>query len=91
LYPILKEGRRVTRISCPVLSTKVTSAETAAALIRHGDHVGFSGFTGAGYPKAIPGALARQMEQAHDRGDEFRIGLWTGRRRPPTQTARSPR
>ena len=68
----------MTRISCPDLISKVTNAATAAALIRHGDHVGFSGFTGAGYPKAIPGALARQMEQAHERGEEFRIGLWTG-------------
>ena len=68
----------MTRISCPLLSTTVTNAETAAALIRNADHVGFSGFTGAGYPKAIPAALARQMEQAHDRGEEFRIGLWTG-------------
>ena len=68
----------MTRISCPVLSTKVTNADAAAALIRPGDHVGFSGFTGAGYPKAVPGALARRMEAAHDRGEEFRIGLWTG-------------
>jgi len=68
----------MTRISCPALTERVTDAATAAALIRHGDHVGFSGFTGAGYPKALPGALARLMSEAHDRGDEFRIGLWTG-------------
>jgi succinyl-CoA:acetate CoA-transferase len=47
-------------------------------LINPGDHVGFSGFTGAGYPKAIPGALAARMERAHDRGEDFQIGLWTG-------------
>lgn len=68
----------MTRISCPVLAAKVTSADVAAAFIGPGDHVGFSGFTGAGYPKAVPGALAALMESAHARGEEFQIGLWTG-------------
>jgi succinyl-CoA:acetate CoA-transferase len=66
------------RITCPVLSTRITSAEDAAAIIRHGDNVGMSGFTGAGYPKAVPAALAANMHAAHARGEEFRIGLWTG-------------
>lgn len=66
------------RITCPVLSDRVASAETAAAFIRDGDNVGMSGFTGAGYPKAVPAALATRMRLAHDRGEEFRIGLWTG-------------
>ncbi|AKJ30220.1 acetyl-CoA hydrolase/transferase family protein [Caldimonas brevitalea] len=54
------------------------SADEAAALIRHGDNVGMSGFTGAGYPKAVPLALARQIEQATQAGETFRIGVWTG-------------
>jgi succinyl-CoA:acetate CoA-transferase len=66
------------RITCPVLAAKVTSAEAAAGMIRHGDNVGMSGFTGAGYPKAVPGALAARMHAAHAHGEEFRIGLWTG-------------
>ena len=37
-----------------------------------------SGFTGSGYPKAVPMALARRIEQAQARGEEFRIGVWTG-------------
>lgn len=69
---------RTPRITCPVLAARVTSAEEAAAIIRHGDNVGFSGFTGAGYPKAVPAALATTMRAAHDAGEEFRIGLWTG-------------
>jgi len=32
----------------------VLTAAEAAAMIRHGDTVGFSGFTPAGAPKAIP-------------------------------------
>lgn len=42
------------------------SADEAAALIRHGDNVGMSGFTGAGYPKVVPAALARhKIGRAH--------------------------
>ena len=66
------------RITCPLLESKVQSGEAAAKHIRHGDNVGFSGFTGAGYPKALPAALATRMIAAHGRGDDFRIGLWTG-------------
>lgn len=66
------------RIACPVLESKIQSAEAAAAYIHHGDNVGFSGFTGAGYPKALPAALAARMNEAHGRDEDFRIGLWTG-------------
>ena len=38
------------------------SAAAAAALIKPGMTVAMSGFTGAGYPKAVPQALADQME-----------------------------
>lgn len=68
----------MSRITCPVLQSRVTSAERAAEFIHHGDSVGMSGFTGAGYPKVVPSALARRMSAAHDRGEEFQIGLWTG-------------
>jgi len=66
------------RITCPVLSTRVTTADAAAEIVQPGDSVGISGFTGAGYPKAVPGALARRIAAAHERGEEFRIGLWSG-------------
>jgi succinyl-CoA:acetate CoA-transferase len=54
------------------------SADEAAALVPHGANVGMSGFTGSGHPKAVPMALARRIEQAHARGDQLRIGVWTG-------------
>jgi succinyl-CoA:acetate CoA-transferase len=54
------------------------SAAQAAALIRPGMTVAMSGFTGAGYPKAVPQALAAQIEQAHDAGEAFRIKVLTG-------------
>ncbi|MDD2926223.1 acetyl-CoA hydrolase/transferase family protein [Rhodoferax sp.] len=66
------------RIAHPGLRQKIMSAEAAAAFIQHGDNVGMSGFTGAGHPKVIPQALARQIETANQRGEHFRIGVWTG-------------
>ncbi|MBU5615510.1 acetyl-CoA hydrolase/transferase family protein [Psychrobacter sp. TAE2020] len=60
------------------LSKKIMSAEQAAAFIKNDMNVGMSGFTGAGYPKAIPAALAKHMEAAHARGEDFQIGLLTG-------------
>ena len=68
----------MSRISCPVLAAKVVAAEEAVAHIDDGDNVGFSGFTGAGYPKAVPAALAATMIRAHDEGRQFQVGLWTG-------------
>ncbi|WP_238385370.1 acetyl-CoA hydrolase/transferase family protein [Nesterenkonia muleiensis] len=60
------------------LSSRIVSAQEAAAHIRHGDRAGMSGFTGAGYPKEVPGALAARAQEAHGRGEEFSIELWTG-------------
>jgi len=68
----------MSRIQDEQYRAKVMSAEDAARLIKNGDNVGFSGFTGAGYPKAVPVALAAQIKAAHERGDEFMIGCWTG-------------
>lgn len=66
------------RILDPVFRSKIMSAAEAAALIPAGANVGMSGFTGAGYPKAVPLALAQRIEAAHGRGEPFRIGVWTG-------------
>jgi len=66
------------RIRHPGLRDRRMSAERAAALIRPGMTVAMSGFTGAGYPKAVPQALAAQIEQAHDAGEAFRIKVLTG-------------
>ncbi|EJW09958.1 Acetyl-CoA hydrolase [Rhodovulum sp. PH10] len=66
------------RILNPALRSKIMSAEDAAALIPAGANVGMSGFTGAGYPKAVPLALARRIEAAHAKGEPFRVGVWTG-------------
>jgi succinyl-CoA:acetate CoA-transferase len=54
------------------------SAEEAAALISHGSTIGMSGFTGSGYPKAVPAALARRITEANTRGEQFTVSVWTG-------------
>ena len=66
------------RIRNAALRSKIMSAEDAATLIAPGSHVGFSGFTGAGHPKAVPGALVTRMAEARARGDQFAVGVWTG-------------
>lgn len=68
----------MSRVSCEILSKKITTAQKAAEFVKHGDNVGMSGFTGAGYPKELPRALAERMKQAHAKGEPFQIGLWTG-------------
>ena len=55
-----------------------TSAEEAAKLINNGDVVGMGGFTPAGAPKDVPTAIAHRAEEAHARGEEFKIGIYTG-------------
>ncbi|WP_052453078.1 acetyl-CoA hydrolase/transferase family protein [Celeribacter indicus] len=54
------------------------SAEDAAALVTNGATVGMSGFTGSGYPKAVPLALAARIEEEHAAGNPFRIRIWSG-------------
>jgi succinyl-CoA:acetate CoA-transferase len=66
------------RVACPELRAKVATAEQAAAMIHHGDAVGMSGFTGSGYPKAVPMALAARIEAEHAAGRPFQIRVWTG-------------
>jgi succinyl-CoA:acetate CoA-transferase len=66
------------RMLCKALQDKIMSADQAAALIPSGVNVGMSGFTGSGYPKAVPGALASRIGEANRAGQKFRIGVWTG-------------
>lgn len=54
------------------------TADEAASLIRHGDTIGFSGFTPAGAAKAIPSALAVRARAEHAAGRPFQVGVITG-------------
>ncbi len=66
------------RIYDKALRSKVMADQEAAALIPSGATVGMSGFTGSGYPKDIPVALAQRIMDYHQRGQEFKIEVWTG-------------
>lgn len=61
------------RVRNTALHAKIVSAEEAAAVIKPGMNVGTSGFTPAGYPKAVPLALAERMKK-----ENFQVNLWTG-------------
>lgn len=67
-----------TRILNAAMRSKIMSAEQAAALIQSGMNVGMSGFTGAGYPKVVPAALAKHIMDSNLNGKKFKIGVWTG-------------
>ena len=66
------------RIKCAALLDRVMSAEQAAELITSDVNVGMSGFTGSGYPKEVPVALAKRIRAEHDNGNPFKINVWTG-------------
>ncbi|MFO0582966.1 MAG: acetyl-CoA hydrolase/transferase family protein [Anaeromyxobacter sp.] len=66
------------RIRNAELGKKVVFAPEAAALVKSGYRVGMSGFTGSGYPKLVPQALAEHILREHSRGGKFRISVMTG-------------
>lgn len=61
------------RVRNKELHAKIVSAEEAAAFIKPNMNIGTSGFTPAGYPKAVPLALAERMKS-----EPFTVNLWTG-------------
>ena len=66
------------RVRCSELHSRIMSAAEAAALIPTGANVGMSGFTGAGYPKALPQAIAERAKAEHAAGKPYKINVWTG-------------
>lgn len=60
------------------MSYKIITAEEAASHIKHDDTVAFSGFTPAGSPKIVPGAIAAKAKEEHEKGNPFKIGMLTG-------------
>ncbi len=62
------------RLRCNELQNKVMSAKDAAKLFKNDMIVGTSGFTPAGYPKAVPLAIADRVKN----GDNIELTLITG-------------
>ena len=58
--------------------SRIMTAEQAATLVPTGANVGMSGFTGAGYPKALPQAIAAHARAEHAAGRPYKINVWTG-------------
>lgn len=54
------------------------TADEAAAFVKHGTTVGFSGFTPAGAAKVVPLAIARRAKALHADGEPFQIRVLTG-------------
>ncbi|HSN15472.1 MAG TPA: succinate CoA transferase [Anaeromyxobacteraceae bacterium] len=67
------------------LQAKVMSAADAAKLIPNGSVIGMSGFTGAGYPKAVPVELAKLALDAKLSGKSLRFDVLTGASTGPEQ------
>ena len=66
------------RVLYPDFLSRILSADEAAALIPAAANVGMSGFTGAGYPKALAVAIAAHARAEHAAGRPYRINVWTG-------------
>lgn len=66
------------RIANEAYRSKVMSADEAAALIPNGAKIGFAGFTGSGYPKEVPVALANRIKAEREKGQDFKISAFTG-------------
>lgn len=60
------------------MSIPFITAEEAASYIKNGDNVGFSGFTASGTPKVVTVALAKRAKELHEKGEPFKINLFTG-------------
>ena len=73
------------RILNKSLQSKIMPAEEAAQLIPSGAVVGMSGFTGAGYPKAVPVAMAKRALDERLRGKSYRVRVLTGASTGPEQ------
>ena len=60
------------------MSIPFITAEEAAAQIKTGDNVGFSGFTASVTPKVVTVALAERAKKLHEQGEEFKINIFSG-------------
>ena len=75
-----------------VFSFPILTAEEAAAMIDHGQTVGFSGFTPAGRAESDSGWRSpKRAESEHASGRDFQIGVLTGASTGLRSTAHWPR
>ena len=65
------------RVRRPSYLKKLRHAEDLIDLFPHGSYIGWSGFTGVGYPKKIPTALADHVEKNNLQG-KLKYNLFVG-------------
>ncbi|KAG2388412.1 hypothetical protein C9374_000576 [Naegleria lovaniensis] len=66
------------RVKCASLLKKIVKdARELVPLFKHGDYIGMSGFTGVGYPKVVPQALADHVEKNQLQG-QLKFNLFVG-------------
>jgi len=65
------------RVRCKSLLSKVMKAEETVQFFKNGMNLGWSGFTPAGYPKAVPIALAEHVEKNNLQG-KLKFNLFIG-------------
>ena len=65
------------RVRRPSYLKKLTTAEELIPLFPHDSYIGWSGFTGVGYPKKIPTALADYVEANNLQGKQ-KYNLFVG-------------
>ncbi|KAJ5183773.1 hypothetical protein N7492_001389 [Penicillium capsulatum] len=65
------------RVRRPSYLNKLAKAEDLIDLFPHGSYIGWSGFTGVGYPKKIPTALADHVEKNKLEG-QLKYNLFVG-------------
>lgn len=65
------------RVRRPSYLKKLCHAEDLIDLFPHGSYIGWSGFTGVGYPKKIPTALADHVEKNNLQG-KLKFNLFVG-------------
>jgi len=65
------------RIRRPSLWSKVTTPEAVVPMFKNGMSIGWSGFTGVGYPKRTPIALAEHVEAQNLQG-KLKFDLYVG-------------
>src|SRR6266568_727300 len=72
-----KYGTLQDRVRCKSLLSKVMTAEQTIPFFKNGMNLGWSGFTPAGYPKAVPIALANHVEKNNLQG-KLKFSLFIG-------------
>ncbi|KAF2094357.1 putative acetyl-CoA hydrolase Ach1 [Rhizodiscina lignyota] len=65
------------RVKRPSYLSKLARAEDLIDLFPHGSYIGWSGFTGVGYPKKVPTALADHVERNNLQG-KLKYNLFVG-------------